>query len=364
MELFLSRTTSAAGTGYCRVYNADTNALIGTIGSVDVSTITGASTIVFNATPIAVTSPTNIIVCFEYSDTNAIDIKATSSGDTSWGYLSRYNGSAWSNLASEDLMFFVQYQTYRVHRSFLSFNTSSIPAAGKAWINKGGTTKLGLFSNRDIAGNTPTGNEYVVIRSGNSGGSSYPYLYVEYTLPAPTVTTQAVTDITTTTATGNGNVTSDGGSAITERGLVWATTANPTTAGNKVTAEGTTGDFSASLTSLTPGTLYYVRAYATNAIGTSYGNEVTFTAYKAPTVTTQAVSSIGTTTATGNGTITDLGIPDPTEHGVVWNTNGSFMLVCKLTDHLLTHGMKRASLSQLAAAAGTSEPNRSCAAAC
>jgi hypothetical protein len=71
---------------------------------------------------------------------------------------------------------------------------------------------------------------------------------------------------------------------------------------------------------LTGGTLYHVRAFATNTAGTSYGNEVTFTTLSPPTVTTQAVSGIGGTTATGNGNLTDLGVPNPTAHGVVWST--------------------------------------------
>jgi hypothetical protein len=93
---------------------------------------------------------------------------------------------------------------------------------------------------------------------------------------APTVTTQAVSDVEETTATGNGNVTSDGGSAITERGVCWNTTGTPTTADSKATSAGTTGVYTASIITLTKGELYYVRAYAINAIGTSYGAEVTF----------------------------------------------------------------------------------------
>jgi hypothetical protein len=74
------------------------------------------------------------------------------------------------------------------------------------------------------------------------------------------------------------------------------------------------------MTGLPQNTLIYVRAYATNTAGTSYGNEVTFTTLSPPTVTTQAVSGIGGTTATGNGNLTDLGVPNPTAHGVVWST--------------------------------------------
>ena len=96
---------------------------------------------------------------------------------------------------------------------------------------------------------------------------------------APAVTTQTVTDITTTTATGNGNVVSDGGNAITERGVCWSTSINPTTSDSKATSAGTTGSYTASITGLTNGTLYHVRAYAINAIGTSYGEDITFTVY-------------------------------------------------------------------------------------
>ena len=94
---------------------------------------------------------------------------------------------------------------------------------------------------------------------------------------APTVTTQAVTDVATTTATGNGNVTSDGGETVTERGVCWSTTTAPTTADSTATSAGTTGAFTSAITGLTAETLYYVRAYAINSEGTSYGSEVTFT---------------------------------------------------------------------------------------
>lgn len=94
---------------------------------------------------------------------------------------------------------------------------------------------------------------------------------------APTVTTQAVTSIGTTTATGNGNVTSDGGGAITERGAAWSTSVNPTIAGDHATSAGTTGAYTTNITGLSTGTLYHVRAYATNSAGTSYGSDVTFT---------------------------------------------------------------------------------------
>ncbi len=92
----------------------------------------------------------------------------------------------------------------------------------------------------------------------------------------PAVATNDVTAITPATAQGNGIVVAANGSGITERGFVWSTSANPTTSDNKVTASGTTGGYNASLTGLSDGTLYHVRAYATNGNGTTYGADVTF----------------------------------------------------------------------------------------
>lgn len=101
----------------------------------------------------------------------------------------------------------------------------------------------------------------------NAGGSS-----------APTVTTSAVTSISTTSATGNGNVTSDGGSTVTSRGVCWSTSAGPTLSGSCAAAgAGGTGTFTASMTGQTSNTFYFVAAYATNGVGTSYGSDVTFT---------------------------------------------------------------------------------------
>jgi hypothetical protein len=96
---------------------------------------------------------------------------------------------------------------------------------------------------------------------------------------APTgVTTGTAGSITASGATiSTSNVTADGGSAITERGVVYNTAASPTTSNTKVTAAGTTGNFNSTLTGLAASTTYYVRAYATNSVGTTYGSDVSFT---------------------------------------------------------------------------------------
>jgi uncharacterized protein (TIGR02145 family) len=91
-----------------------------------------------------------------------------------------------------------------------------------------------------------------------------------------TLTTLPITNLTDTTASSGGNITDDGGSLITQRGIVWSTSPNPTIADN-FTSEGSgTGSFSSNLTGLIAGNTYYLRAYATNSAGTAYGNELSF----------------------------------------------------------------------------------------
>ena len=94
----------------------------------------------------------------------------------------------------------------------------------------------------------------------------------------PTIETVAITDISSKEAYSGGNILSNGYLSITAKGIVWGTSTNPTTALSTKTSQGT-GDasFTSKLTLLTPNTLYYVRAYAVNANGTSYGNEISFT---------------------------------------------------------------------------------------
>lgn len=107
----------------------------------------------------------------------------------------------------------------------------------------------------------------------------------------PTVTTATQSNVTTTSATLGGNVTSDGGASVSERGIVWATTASPTTSNNKVSNGSGTGTFTGTVTGLTSGSTIHVRAYAINSAGTSYGSDISFST-PTPDTTKPTVASI------------------------------------------------------------------------
>ena len=105
---------------------------------------------------------------------------------------------------------------------------------------------------------------------GETGGGS-----TSQTLPA--VTTGNVSDVTLNSAVCGGEVTADGGAEVTERGVCWSTEPSPTVDGSHTTDGTGIGAFSSSITGLTAGTTYYVRTYATNSVGTAYGEAETFT---------------------------------------------------------------------------------------
>ena len=141
----------------------------------------------------------------------------------------------------------------------------------------------------------------------------------------PRLTTSAVTNLTHNSASGGGHITADGGSAVTARGVAYGTAQNPTTS-NSTTSDGSgTGVFSSEMTGLSHSTLYYVRAYAVNGIGTSYGNEISFSTSlpppALPTLTTTAVTSITSIGATTGGEITSDGYAAVTARGVAYSTS-------------------------------------------
>ena len=166
---------------------------------------------------------------------------------------------------------------------------------------------------------------YVRAFATNSAGTAYGNELSFRTQTYPVVTTNAVSNISTYAAISGGNVTDDGGATVTARGVCWSSTSTAPTTADSHTTDGTgTGSFLSSMTPLSRNTKYYVRAYATNYIGTTYGDTVSFTTLADfPTVTTSAVGSITSVTAVVGGNVTDDGDATVTARGICWNSTGN-----------------------------------------
>jgi hypothetical protein len=140
---------------------------------------------------------------------------------------------------------------------------------------------------------------------------------------APEVTTHNVTTITAVSAISGGEVTGLGNHPVIERGVCWSTSQNPTISDPKTEdGVGAGSSFTSNITGLTPNRLYYVRAYATNAAGTAYGDQVTFTTLEGflPEITTGNVTSITATSAICGGNATGDGNSYILARGVCWST--------------------------------------------
>ncbi|MBO4231880.1 MAG: fibrobacter succinogenes major paralogous domain-containing protein [Bacteroidales bacterium] len=185
---------------------------------------------------------------------------------------------------------------------------------------------IGLCSiSSNLLGLTMGQYYYVRAFATNSAGTAYGNELVFRTQTYPAVTTNAISNISVTTALSGGNVTDDGGATVTARGVCWSSTSTAPTIADSHTSDGTgTGIYSSVLSALARNTKYYVRAYATNYIGTSYGDTVSFTTLADfPTVTTAAVSSITSVTAVVGGEVTDDGDATVTTRGICYNTTGN-----------------------------------------
>lgn len=128
----------------------------------------------------------------------------------------------------------------------------------------------------------------------------------------PVVSTTEVSSVSYYSAQSGGVITADGGYDIIARGVCWSTSSNPDIKGSKTVDAGGTGTFVSLIDSLMPGTTYYLRAYATNSKGISYGLEETFTTMILilPEVVTNSITDITSTTAkVGSAIISDGGAP-------------------------------------------------------
>lgn len=185
------------------------------------------------------------------------------------------------------LLLWIKESRYGIHGTITS-STTGLPVAAKVYISSRDNNNSEVYSSANL------GDYHRLIKAGTytlqfsaanyqaqtiSGVvvSDHATTTLNVQLVPNMVTTTAATSITMNTATSGGNVISDGGSPITARGVCWATTANPVATGLHTTNGTGTGTFTSSITGLSSNTSYHVRAYATNANGTYYGDDLTFT---------------------------------------------------------------------------------------
>lgn len=170
-----------------------------------------------------------------------------------------------------------------------SEGTSTILSQGVCWSTSSNPT-LDNSHTTDVAGSSYTSTisslssnttYHVRAYATNSSGTGYgnDLSFTTQTIAAltiPILTTSPIANITQQNASSGGNITSDGGAAIIERGICWNIVGNPTVSDSKATIVGSVGTFSANTTQLKAQTTYHLRAYAINSVGVAYGNEVIF----------------------------------------------------------------------------------------
>lgn len=224
---------------------------------------------------------------------------------------------------------------------------ASITARGVCWSINSNPTILDNFTNdgsgtgiftSSLTGLVANTSYNVCAYATNSQGTEYGdelNFTTTQSVGLPTLTTDAISNIAETTATGGGNISNDGGKTITERGVCWSTNSNPTISDNYTNDGSGTGVFSSSITELTAGTIYNVRAYATNSDGIFYGNEQSFTTSQSvgiPTLKTRDVRDITVTSAKCYGDISSDGGFAITTKGICWSTSDNPTLADNYTN--------------------------------
>jgi hypothetical protein len=220
--------------------------------------------------------------------------------------------------------------------TIIADDNSTINAKGICW----GTSTNPTIANSktlDVTGTATFTSAIIGLNAGtnyharayatNSVGTGYGQDIAFTTLTeivVPVLSTAMTTATSNAAATSGGNITFDGGATVTSKGVCWSESANPTTANSKTLNGAGMEAFTSSITGLAAGTTYHVRAYATNSVGTGYGQDISITTPTAailPTLTTTNTVATSATTASSGGIITADGGAPVTFRGVCWSTD-------------------------------------------
>jgi FlaG/FlaF family flagellin (archaellin) len=186
---------------------------------------------------------------------------------------------------------------------------------------------LSLSYNSSITSLLTNTTYYIRAYAVNAQGTNYgnQQIFTTSSLPLPTITTTAVTNIEYTTVSVGGQITSDGGTAVTQRGICYSTNPNPTINEMNINLGAGMGTYTATINNLIPNTTYYAKAYASSLAGTAYGNEISFTtlALTTPQIATFNIAGIGGTSANSGGNVTNSGGSIVTARGLCWSTNAN-----------------------------------------
>jgi hypothetical protein len=230
------------------------------------------------------------------------------------------------------------------------WSTSANPILANSFLQNNGSAG---FFNSALSGLTPNTTYYLRAYATNSAGTAYgneqSFTTTDTNIVLPTITTAAVSAITTNSAFSGATITSDGGATLSAWGVCWSTSANPTLANSFLQHNVSTTIFGSALSGLIQNTTYYVRAYATNSAGTAYGNEQSFTtlAIVLPIVTTTAIFAITSTSANSGGSLTYDGGATVSAWGVCWSTSTNPTLANSFLQNTVSSGSFSSGLSGL-----------------
>ncbi|WP_165830098.1 rhamnogalacturonan lyase family protein [Flavobacterium hydrophilum] len=293
--VFCSSALASAGTGTMSLYKLNAGAWTNSPNIIPASPVTGG----VRHTSMALSSTNNLVIVY-FDATPSPPGPAGNNRATAIEYSKNAATPVWSaitRLGSRDSpnLSLIKDVSNNLYCSFIDNIDKNTPTYS-ARVFKQATGETAWTEMKDptvIRGiDEPAGNltiaagsqyPFVVYTKANTGGIVTPIVRTYVPAPPPaTLTTNTVTNLTAITAEAGGDITSDGGTVITERGIVYSTSSNPTVANTKIiAATGGTGNFSVTIPGLTPATLYYVRAYAING-GTTYGQNVRFNTLALP----------------------------------------------------------------------------------